>query len=100
MSCSRGVDDAAIKIKALDFLQQADDVGVATKYRANRGGNFAGRKSCGGDLIEQGLKGVMVLAVDDGDLDVAAGSPRAALSPPKPAPTIDHPGRALAGGRP
>ena len=34
---------------------------------AQRGGDFAGRQHAQRHLIEQGLKGVMVLAVDQGD---------------------------------
>jgi hypothetical protein len=44
-------------------------------------------------LVEERLKQVVVLAIDQGDLDGCLGEPFAAVRPPNPAPTMTTCGR-------
>jgi hypothetical protein len=93
-----GMDDAALEVEALDLFEQAEDVGVPTKNRADGGGDFTGGKSSGSHLIKQGLKGMVVLAVDDSDLGAAGGETTGGVETGEAGAHNDHAGCALDGG--
>ena len=61
--------------------------------RAHRARNVRWGERGGRNLIKQRLKHMVVGAVDEQNVDAAAGHPRAALMPPNPAPTIATRGR-------
>jgi hypothetical protein len=67
-----GFDDATDEIEVLDFFQQREDIGVAAEDCPDRSGDFAGGESSGGNLVEERLEGVVILAVDDGNFDRGA----------------------------
>jgi len=58
-----------LEVESRDLFHEDFDVFVTAQNRTNGRGNFAGGKSCGRNLIEQRLKGVVILAIDDRDLD-------------------------------
>ena len=75
--------------KSRDLSHQHFDVLVRAKNGADRSGDLSRRKPGGRYLVKQRLKGVVILAVDDGDLNGCLSPElRAAFRPPKPAPTI------------
>ena len=51
------------------FIHKHLGVGAVAKDGAEGGGNFAGRKDSEADLIEEGLEGEVIAAVDDGYID-------------------------------
>src|SRR5208337_905240 len=53
------------QIEIEHFFKQHFNVGVSAKDPTDWGCDLAGREAGGGNLIEQGLKSVVVLAVDD-----------------------------------
>ena len=62
-----------IELKVDDFFEQDLYVVSASQDRTNGSGDLAGRESGGRDLVEQRLKGMVVPAVDEGDLNVRRG---------------------------
>src|SRR5207244_1853260 len=95
-----GLDDAPCEVEVLNFFQQADYVFVAAKHRSNGGSDFTGRQARGCDLVEQGLEGVVIFAVYNGDLDVLAGEGAGGIQASKACADDDYPWSALAGHTP
>ena len=67
--------DASIKIEILHFSEQNLDVATASHDPADGGGNLSGGQSGGCHLIEQGLEGVVILAINQGDPNRIVGEP-------------------------
>ena len=63
------LDDAALEVEAEHLAQQDFDVLTLGENLANGRGNFRRRQSGGRHLVQQWLKGVMVLAIHHRDLD-------------------------------
>jgi len=61
------------QIELSDFLKQHFNIGVSSQYPANRRGNFTRGQAGGRDLVKQGLKSMVVLAVHDSNLNGKAG---------------------------
>ncbi len=89
--------DAAGEVEVLDFLKQGDDIGVAAEDCPDRSGDFAGGEASGGDLVEQWLEGVVIFAVDDGDLNRGAGQRATDIQAAK-AGANDHDARCFLAG--
>ena len=68
-----GNDATRFQIELPDLLKQHFSIGMRSQYPADWCGYFSGRQSGGRDLVEQGLKSMVVLAVHDGDLNGQAG---------------------------
>src|SRR5262249_11667050 len=62
-------NDACRGVDAAPLRHQHRRIRVAAEDMADRPGDVGGREGRGRDLIEQGLKAVMVLLVDDGHVD-------------------------------
>ena len=63
------LQDAAGKIKPLDLRHQHFDVATVAQDPANRCGNFPRGQTGGGNLVQQRLEGVKILAIDQQNLD-------------------------------
>jgi len=95
-----GLDHAPIEIEARGFCQQNFDVVVSAKNRANRRGDFSGGKTGGGYLVEKRLEGMVILAVDDGNLDRRFGQRLRRVQPSKAGAHNHYPRFYLAVHRP
>src|SRR5258708_21148648 len=60
---------AAVQIESLNLGQHNFHILASTKYPADGCGNFSRGNSGGRNLVEQRLKRMVVLAVDDCDVD-------------------------------
>ena len=60
-------------VGAVDLAEHDLEVLLAAKNGADGGADLGGRQRGGGDLIEQGLKDVVVAAVDEGHVDRGFG---------------------------
>ncbi len=69
----RSLYQSAIEIKTYDLLQQDLDVVSSSKNPSNWGRDFSRRQPCSGHLVEQWLKGVVIPAIDDGDMSILSG---------------------------
>jgi hypothetical protein len=76
-------DGAIGQVNACDFIEQNIDVFLLVKNRANRRGDVGGRKSRHRHLIEQGLKKVMIGAVNQGDSNRCAFERTRCRKPPE-----------------
>src|SRR5579862_4668755 len=65
----RGLDRLSFEIEANDLGHEDLNVFMSSQNGADRLGNFPGRKARRGNLIEQGLKSVMILAIDHRNLN-------------------------------
>src|SRR6185312_10821681 len=59
------LDNFSSEVKAHNLVHDHFDIFAAAQYPADRRGNFAGRNSSGGNLIQQRLKCVVVPAIDE-----------------------------------
>src|SRR5579864_6811725 len=69
------------KIESRHLTQKNFDIFASAQDPSNGSGNFSGRDTCGRDLIKKRLKGVMVLAINDGDVDREFGQITSGFEP-------------------
>jgi hypothetical protein len=87
------VDATARKIDRRGLAQHDEGVRLAAQHGADRLCNVRGPQCGGGDLVEQRLEEMIVIAVDDQHFDGERASARAAKRPPNPQPTMITRGR-------
>src|ERR671937_1242367 len=63
------LDRAGLSVDPGHFGHEYGDIFLSAQNMPDRPGDVGGGKRCGCDLIQQRLKAVIVIAVDDGDLD-------------------------------
>jgi len=66
-------------------------IGLAAKYRSDRGGDVGGVQAGGRDLVQERLEHVVVSAVDDEHLDRSVGQRLCGREPAEPATDDDDP---------
>ena len=76
------------EVKAKHVAQQDLDILVPVQDFTDRRSDLGRRQARGCNLVEQRLKGVMILTVDNDELRGQIARASAALKPPNPAPTI------------
>ena len=82
-------DDLLLRqVDALDGALVEGDVRVAMQQLADRVADLGRAELVGGDLVEQRLKRVVVVLVDDREADRGVAQFLRAPMPPKPAPRI------------
>jgi hypothetical protein len=81
-------------IDALRLSEQHLHVALPSQYPANRRGNIAWRQRRGGDLIQERLKKMVVMAVDQRDANRRAGESSRGVQPAEPAANNDYVGSA------
>lgn len=89
--------DAAIEVETLDFFEQANDVVLPAENGTDGRSDFGRGKSAGCDLVEQGLKGMVVFAVDDRDGKGATREGAGGIEAAEASSHDDYPGCAIAG---
>src|SRR5205085_5215213 len=83
-------DLPASELEAGDLAEQHAHAGRGAEDQPQRNGDLARGQRSGRDLIVERLKQVVVVAVDEGDVDVGAGEGLDRLDPPESAPDDDH----------
>jgi len=90
---------ARIEVDGFDLFEQTGDIWMIRKNRSNRLRNIPARtKPAGGDLIQQRLEQMVILAVNQRDLRIGMPKFLAKVSPPKhrlPTPRFAFPSAAF-----
>jgi hypothetical protein len=69
----RGFDNPPLEVEADDLSHENFNIVVPAQNGADGCSNFPGRKTCRRHLIQQGLKSVMILAIDHRDVSRSLG---------------------------
>lgn len=80
------VDHAGLDVDRGDPSHPECDVALPAQDAADRVGDVVAAESRRRNLIQQWLKGVEVVRIDGGDIDIVFTKPFVTASPPKPAP--------------
>ena len=87
-----GDDLPVLEVDAVDRAEQHAHVLLPPQHVADRPGDVGGRQLGGGDLVEQRLEAVVVVAVQNRDVDICLGELRRDCEPAEAGPDDHHSG--------